>query len=140
MTYRWFTVGLLGAALCCGQKLPAKSDLPHGEQKTVEGLVRDIACPIQNKESTATKFSLKCAEECAKLGSPLAILVEDGTMYLPISNQMPDKSQRERLMPFVGKYVIASGQVYERGGMHAIVISEIKVNRNKQIQADAFQK
>src|SRR5437773_10249234 len=46
---------------------------------TIEGLVRDVACPIQNL-----------------------------------------------VMPFVGKYVRASGIVFERTGTHAIVITEIK--------------
>jgi hypothetical protein len=38
---------------------------------------------------------------------------------------MPDYSQREKLMPFVGKYVRATGIAFERKGMRAIVISEI---------------
>jgi hypothetical protein len=39
---------------------------------------------------------------------------------------MPDTNQRQQLMPFLGKYVRASGTVYERKGTHAIVIDEIK--------------
>lgn len=93
---------------------------------TIEGLVRDIACPIQNKESTATKFDLKCAQECARLGSPLIVLTQDGTLYTPISESMPDKDQRQRLMPFLGKYVRVTGQVFERAGTHAIVIRQIE--------------
>ena len=38
---------------------------------TIEGLVRDISCPIQNKEATATKFNLECAVECAKAKLPV---------------------------------------------------------------------
>lgn len=47
---------------------------------TIEGLVRDISCPIQNKEATATKFNLECAVQCAKAGSPLIILTKDGVI------------------------------------------------------------
>jgi hypothetical protein len=93
---------------------------------TIEGLVRDIACPIQNLEAKATDFSLKCAVECARKGSPLIILTKAGEIYIPISGVMPDTDQREKLMPFVGKYVRASGTVYERKGTQAIVIAEIK--------------
>jgi hypothetical protein len=39
---------------------------------------------------------------------------------------MPDTDQRQELMPFVGKYVQASGTVFERTGTHASVITEIK--------------
>ena len=95
-------------------------------QATIEGLVRDIACPIQNLEATATHLSMKCLVACAKNGSPLVILTKDGDLYLPISNKMPDINQRQKLMPFLGKYVRASGTVYERKGTHAIMIDEIK--------------
>ena len=86
---------------------------------TIEGLVRDISCPIQNKEATATKFNLECAVECAKAGSPLIVLTKDGVIYTPISDTMPDKDQRQRLMPFLGKYVQVTGTVFEREGTHA---------------------
>lgn len=97
----------------------------HESKATIEGLVRDVACPIQNREATATHLSMRCLVACAKAGSPLVILTKDGDLYLPISDKMPDTDQRQRLMPFLGKYVRASGIVYERKGTHAIVINEI---------------
>ena len=97
----------------------------HESKVTIEGLVRDIACPIQNLEATATHLSMKCLLACARKGSPLVILTKDGDLYLPISDKMPDEDQRQRLMPFLGKYVRASGTVYERKGTHAIAIKEI---------------
>jgi hypothetical protein len=92
---------------------------------TIEGLVRDVACPIQNPEATATHLSMKCLKECAKNGSPLVILTKDGELYFPISNKMPDVDERKRLLPFLGKYVVAKGTLYERKGTRAIVIAEI---------------
>jgi hypothetical protein len=92
---------------------------------TIEGLVRDVACPIQNLDGNATSMSLKCVTDCLKGGSPIAILTKDGDLYLPISDKMPDVDQRTKLMPFVGKYVRATGIAFERKGMRAIVISEI---------------
>jgi hypothetical protein len=103
------------------------ADTPTHESKaTIEGLVRDIACPIQNLEATATHLNMKCLLECARSGSPLVILTKDGELYLPISDKMPDTDQRSKLMPFVGKYVQATGTVFERKGTRVIVISEIK--------------
>lgn len=107
--------------------------------QTISGLVRDIACPIQNKQSTARRFNRDCALGCARQGSPLAVLTDDGTMYLPISASMPDTDQRAKLMPFVGKYVQVVGDVYERNGLRAIVIKQIKEDPSVKVQGDAFQ-
>jgi hypothetical protein len=60
----------------------------------------------------------------------IAILSKDGDIYVPISDSMPDKSQRERLLPFVGKYVRATGKVFERGGSRAIAIKSITEMKN----------
>lgn len=103
-----------------------KTEARENEHRVaIEGLVRDIACPIQNPEATATHLSLKCLRACAKAGSPLVILTKDGELYVPISDKMPDTDQRQRLAPFLGKYVRASGVVYERKGTRAIAIGEI---------------
>jgi hypothetical protein len=106
-------------------------------QVIIEGLVRDIACPIQNIEAKATEFNLQCALECARHGSPLVIQTKDGELYIPISGSMPDEGQHEKLMPFVGKYVRARGSVFERKGTRAIVISEIKQMKDVHLTTDA---
>ena len=108
------------------QSTSMAGDRANASKTTIEGLLRDVACPIQNLDGTATELSLKCVRECVRGGSPLVILTKDGQLYFPISNKMPDTDQRQELMPFVGKYVRASGTVFERTGTHAIVITEIK--------------
>ncbi|MGB7846685.1 MAG: hypothetical protein WBL63_13800 [Candidatus Acidiferrum sp.] len=103
-----------------------KSGLAQSSSDTaqIEGLVRDIACPLQNTKSTTTSFSKDCILECAKAGSPLGILTADGTTYLPITTSMPDRGQ-EQLKPFIGELVQARGKLFERNGGHAIEIKEI---------------
>ncbi len=108
----------------------------NASQATIEGLVRDVACPIQNLDGTATNLSLKCVRDCVRGGSPLVILTKDGYLYFPISDKMPDTDQRQALMPFVGKYVRASGTVFERTGTHAIVITEIKEMKEIHLTID----
>ena len=121
---------------CCGvasimgaprpqQKTSMEGARANRSEVTIEGLVRDIACPIQNLDGNATSMSLKCARACLRAGSPIAILTKDGTLYQPISDKMPDYSQRKKLMPFVGKYVRVNGIAFERNGTRAIVITEI---------------
>jgi hypothetical protein len=103
----------------------------------IQGLIRDVACPIQNKKASSREFNLQCAIDCAKLGSPLILLTDNGTIYTPISSSMPDEDQRKRLMPFAGKYVQVRGQVYERRGTHAIVIQDIKELPDVHLVTDA---
>ena len=116
---------VFGAAGFAQDKATADTD-PAEYKTTIEGLVRDVACPIQNHKATALSFNMKCAVDCAKSGSPLIILTKSGDIYTPISSEMPDPSQREKMMPFLGKYVRTTGTVYTRNGTRAIAISEIK--------------
>ena len=118
------------------QKTSMAGDRANASQATIEGLVRDVACPIQSLDGTATDLSLKCVRECVRGGSPLVILTKDGHLYFPISDKMPDTDQRQKLMPFVGKYVRASGTVFERTGTHAIVIREIKEMKEIHLTTD----
>jgi hypothetical protein len=91
---------------------------------SVEGLVRDIACPLQNKKSTSTSYSKDCITTCMKAGSPLGILTKEGDVYVPVTQSMPDMGQNA-LKPFVGEQVRATGKVFLRNGTHAIEISDI---------------
>ncbi len=92
--------------------------------QTVEGLVRDIACPLQNKKSTSTSYSKECITTCLKAGSPLGILTSQGDVYAPVTQSMPDMGQNA-LKAYVGEHVKATGKVFLRNGTHAIEISEI---------------
>lgn len=133
---------IVAGLMCALASSQTAADTPKTEataqehKATIEGLVRDIACPIQNLEATATHLSMKCLRDCVKAGSPLAILTKDGELYVPISDKMPDEDQRQRLMPFVGKYVRASGTVYERKGTHAIAINEIRELKDVKLKIE----
>jgi hypothetical protein len=116
---------VMGGAPLAAQKTSMEDARANRSKVTIEGLVRDVACPIQNLDGKATDMSLKCVTDCVKGGSPIAILTKDGDLYLPISDKMPDYSQREKLTPFLGKYVRVTGIAFERNGTRAIVISEI---------------
>src|SRR5260370_3937420 len=118
-----FTTGTIGLTL--GVSVFSQDNTP--KVTSIEGLVRDIACPIQNPEAKATDFNLECAVKCARSGSPLIIQTKDDLFYIPISGKMPDTDQRPRLMPFVAKYVRATGQVFERNGTRAIVVQAVQV-------------
>jgi hypothetical protein len=129
-------IALSSAAATHAQATNQAKEAPTEYKSTIEGLVRDIACPIQNHKASATDFNLDCAKECAKGGSPLIILTRSGDIYTPMSTAMPDTSQNEKLMPYLGKFVRVSGTVYARNGTRAITIEkieemkEVKLNTN----------
>lgn len=129
-----------GFTLILAMSASARNDGKPGNKSAnetmIEGLVRDISCAIQDKQSTATDFNIKCVLQCARNGSPLIILSKEGVIYTPISDATPDKDQRQRLMVFVGKYVKVTGQVFERTGTHAIVINQITEMKNVHIVTD----
>ncbi|MCU1270196.1 MAG: hypothetical protein JWN74_1490 [Acidobacteriaceae bacterium] len=90
---------------------------------TVKGYVLDSACAFT--KGLKKPISSECAIACAKAGSPLVILAPSGVIYWPIADTTPSSSQNDKLLPFAGKTVVASGKVFERGGSKAIVISKI---------------
>jgi type 1 fimbria pilin len=98
----------------------------EGGSITVKGYVLDSACAFT--KNLSKPISADCAVACAKAGSPLVILADDGTIYWPISDasSLPAKGQNDRVMKFAGQQVSVQGTVYAKGGSHAIVIQKIE--------------
>ena len=94
-----------------------------GKPISVNGYVLDSACAFT--KDLKKPISPQCAQACARAGSPLVILADNGTIYWPIADTTPSSGQNEKLMPFAGERVTASGKVYARGGSNAIVIEKI---------------
>jgi len=96
----------------------------NGKPDTIKGYVLDSACAFT--KNLKKPISPECAVACAKAGSPLVILSDDGTIYWPISDATPSSGQNERLLPFAGQKVTATGRVFERGGSRAVVIDKVE--------------
>jgi hypothetical protein len=92
---------------------------------TVHGYVLDSACAFTKRLDKPV--SRTCAQACAKGGSPLVILADDGKIYWPISSATPAAGQNPKLLKFAGERVTATGKVFERGGSRAIIIEKIAV-------------
>ncbi len=90
---------------------------------TVEGYVLDSACAFT--KGLDKPISRDCALACAKEGSQLVILTQDGSIYWPIDSATPAKGQNAKLLEFAGNRVKATGKVYDRGGSHALVIETL---------------
>jgi hypothetical protein len=115
MKHRLAAVTLIGTVMI--------SSCLAADQKKVTGWVLDSACAFT--KGLTKPISVDCAVSCAKNGSPLVILQDDGSIYWPISEAMPAESQNQRLMPFAGKRVTATGKTFNRGGSTAIAIENI---------------
>jgi hypothetical protein len=96
-----------------------------GKSISVKGYVLDSACAFT--KNLKKPIGSECAVACAKAGSPLVILADDGTLYWPIADTTPSAGQNEKLLPFAGQKVTASGKVYQRGGSSALVIEKIEL-------------
>src|SRR5579864_1359886 len=116
-------------ALCVfASLLAAGSDA--AKSVSIKGYVLDSACAFT--KSLKKPISAECAQACAKAGSPLVILADNGTIYWPIADTTPSSGQNDKLMPFAGQRVTASGKVYARGGSTAIVIENIAAEAAKK--------
>ena len=101
-----------------------------GKSITVKGYVLDSACAFT--KGLKKPISGGCATACAKAGSPLVILGDGGTIYWPISDATPSSGQNDKLLPFAGQKVTASGRVFARGGSSALVIEKIEAQSDKK--------
>jgi hypothetical protein len=106
---------VLGAVMVAGSE--------GGKAVSVHGYVLDSACAFT--KGLKKPISPECAQACAKAGSPLVILADRRTIYWPIADTTPSAGQNEKLLPFAGQRVTASGKTFARGGSTAIVIEKI---------------
>jgi len=114
---------VFGLVLAAFVAAGARRAWAQGQPATIKGYVLDSACAFT--KNLKKPVSPECAVACAKAGSPLVILAENGTIYWPISDTTPARGQNDRLMEFAGKRVSATGRVYQRGGSYAVVIATI---------------
>ena len=121
------TIAVLAMSMCAQTASSDQSaDLKPNKSTpvTISGYVRDMACLMKfNGALTPTN---DCALMCARSGAPLVIVTKKGVIYVPMSAEIPDTSQREKLMPFVGSYVEIRGEMFQRSGIKTIVIAQIK--------------
>ena len=114
----------IGILLSMSMILAVGTARPEGTPTTVKGYVIDSSCTFV--KHLQRPISAECALSCAKAGSPLVILADNGVIFWPISDKMPASGQNDRLMEFAGKRIVATGKVYIRGGSNAIVLEKVE--------------
>ncbi|MDZ4673128.1 MAG: hypothetical protein SGI84_01665 [Gemmatimonadota bacterium] len=114
------TVGLL---LTAGTLQAQQMQAPEGRQVRVQGTVIDVSCKFgQGLTGDAHRM---CAQVCADKGIPLAILTDDGTLYIPTTAAMPGESQNSKLREFAEQRVTVTGKAFQAGGALALQIATV---------------
>jgi len=101
--------------------MPMKA--PPGKTATVTGTVIDVSCKFGQGLSGADHKM--CAEVCSDRGLPLAVLGDNGKLYIPASPAMPGDAQNGRLKAFAEQRVTVTGKVFAAAGAEAIQITSI---------------
>lgn len=97
--------------------------MPAGKEISITGTVIDISCKFgQGLTGEAHRM---CAQVCGDNGLPLAILGDDGKLYVPVTSDMPGKGQNDSLKPFAERKVQVKGKAFAAGGASAIQIASI---------------
>ena len=112
------------AALILTACLALAMAVTKGTSITVTGWVLDSACAYT--KALEKPISRDCALACARKGSPLVILRDDGTIFLPIGQDTPATGQNEKLTAFAAKRVVVKGRSFTRAGSQALIIDKIE--------------
>ena len=109
------------------KSMPMHMQAPASHQATIIGTVVDVSCKFGQGLGGADHKM--CAEICSDRGLPLAVLGDDGKLYIPSSPAMPGDAQNSRLKPFAEQKVKVSGKVFAAGGANAIQIASIEATK-----------
>jgi hypothetical protein len=102
----------------------AQMQAPEGTTATITGTVVDVSCKF-GQGLTGADHRM-CAQVCADRGIPLAILGDDGKLYVPVTAAMPGEGQNERLKEFAEQSVTITGKIFPAGGAQAIQIESVQ--------------
>jgi hypothetical protein len=91
---------------------------------TVKGEVVDVACSTSKKEAGRGDAHASCAMVCAKKGQPVGILTADA-IYTVTGDYASNSNAK--LLDFVAKNVVVTGEVTEKDGQKTINVKSIKL-------------
>lgn len=108
-----------GAALVAALVLPV-----FAADMTIKGDVVDVACATGKKHVGAGDDHTACAVAGAKKGDPVGVKTADA-LYVIIGDYTANKNAK--LLDFVSRKVIATGEVTEKDGVKSINVKSIKL-------------
>jgi type 1 fimbria pilin len=117
------TIALV-AAIVAPQSAHAQAE---AMDMTISGTVVDVTCKFAKGASGDAHRA--CGVACASAGLPLAILADDGTLYIPLGKDAGQPSTVD-LKPHVDHHVTVKGKVFTSGNAKGIMISEVSMMGN----------
>ncbi|HEX6161849.1 MAG TPA: hypothetical protein VFZ31_00685 [Vicinamibacterales bacterium] len=113
-------------SLVAGGALVAALTLPvFAADMTIKGEVVDVACSIAKKDAGKGASHAACAMVCAKKGQPVGVLTADA-VYTITGDYAANSNAK--LLDFVAKTVIVTGEVTEKDGQKLINVKSIKLS------------
>lgn len=115
--------GLTAAAFVAVLAMPA-----FAKTETVTGQLVDTACYSKDKANTGNEhkgMGATCAQDCAKKGTPVALLTSDGKVYQVTGGLAADNNAK--LVPHMSHTMEITGDVTEKDGKTMIAANDIKM-------------
>ena len=110
----------------------ALSAQPASAQQAAEGRdvsftasVVDLSC--NTVYGAAGEGHRMCSQMCFDQGIPLALLGEDGTLYVPVTMAMGQERGDQDLRAHAEHTINVTGKVITRGGLNTILIESISM-------------
>lgn len=112
LVFRWFYFFLLTSFIY-------KND----DSKTITGEILDMKCYMAS--GAHGDGHKDCSVSCITGGAPMGILTDDGKVYLLIKDGKHSDAYDDA-KKLAGTKVTATGTVSEKGGVQALIVSEVK--------------
>ena len=115
----------LGIVALSAQPVSAQMSAAEGTPITLTASVVDLSCNAVY--GLAGADHRMCAQVCFDQGVPLALLGEDGTLYVPVTMAMGQERGDKDLRGHAEHTVNVTGKVISRGGLNTILIESIQM-------------
>ncbi len=123
--YRFALTTLALAIVALSAQPVSAQQAAEGTPITLTASVVDLSC--NTVYGAAGEGHRMCSQMCFDQGIPLALLGEDGTLYLPVTMAMGTERGDKDLRGPAEHTVTVTGKVIERGGLNTILIESISM-------------
>jgi hypothetical protein len=96
--------------------------------QTIRGILVDSSCYGKDKTLTTNAhkgMSETCAQDCAKKGSPVALVTPEGKVYMVTGDVAANTNAK--LVPHMSHVMELTGDVTEAGGTMTIAATDLKM-------------
>ena len=123
--YRFALTTLALAIVALSAQPVSAQQAAEGTPITLTASVVDLSC--NTVYGAAGEGHRMCSQMCFDQGIPLALLGEDGTVYLPVTMAMGTERGDKDLRGHAEHTVTVTGKVISRGGLNTILIESIRM-------------